>query len=50
MRAVVDHDHAALERWAGMADAETAVVFDAHLGGYPVTLIGIESRPIPRRG
>jgi acetyl-CoA carboxylase carboxyltransferase component len=31
-----------------MADADTAVVFDAHLGGYPVTLLGIESRPIPR--
>ena len=33
-----------------MADAETAVVFDAHLGGHPVTLLGIESRPVPRRG
>ena len=25
-----------LERWAGMADADTAVVLDAHLGGHPV--------------
>jgi len=50
MRAVVDQDHAVLERWAGMADADTTVVFDAHLGGYPVTVLGIESRPIPRRG
>jgi acetyl-CoA carboxylase carboxyltransferase component len=33
-----------------MADAETSVVLDAHLGGYPVCLIGIESRPIGRRG
>jgi acetyl-CoA carboxylase carboxyltransferase component len=33
-----------------MADAETAVVLDAHLGGHPVTLLGIESRPLPRRG
>ena len=33
-----------------MADAESAVVFDAHLGGYPVTMLGIESRPLPRRG
>ena len=33
-----------------MADADTAVVVDAHLGGYPVSIIGIESRPIPRRG
>ena len=37
MRAVVDQDHAILERWAGMADADTSVVLDAHLGGYPVS-------------
>jgi acetyl/propionyl-CoA carboxylase alpha subunit/acetyl-CoA carboxylase carboxyltransferase component len=50
MRAVADQDLAVLERWAGMAEAETSVVFDAHLGGRPVCLIGIESRPISRRG
>jgi acetyl-CoA carboxylase carboxyltransferase component/biotin carboxyl carrier protein len=50
MRAVADQDHATLERWAGMADADTAVVLDAHLGGWPVCLLGIESRPVPRRG
>ncbi len=50
MRAVADQDHPPLERWAGMADAETSVVFDAHLGGWPVSLVGIESRPVPRRG
>jgi acetyl-CoA carboxylase carboxyltransferase component len=50
MRAVSDQDHPVLERWAGMADADTSVVFDAHLGGHPVTVLGIESRPIPRRG
>jgi acetyl-CoA carboxylase carboxyltransferase component len=50
MRAVSDQDHAVLERWAGMADAETAVVQDAHLGGRPVCLIGIESQAVPRRG
>ena len=50
MRAVADQDHPTLERWAGMADAETAVVQDAHLGGRPVCLLGIESRPVPRRG
>ncbi|MPY78361.1 MAG: ATP-grasp domain-containing protein [Actinophytocola sp.] len=50
MRAVADTDHALLERWAGMADAEMAVVTDAHLGGYPVCLIGIESQSVPRRG
>ncbi|WP_280214986.1 carboxyl transferase domain-containing protein [Nocardia cyriacigeorgica] len=50
MRALSDQDHPVLERWAGMADAETAVVQDAHLGGIPVCLLGIESRSIPRRG
>ena len=50
MRAVTDLDHPVLERWAGMADADTAVVQDACLGGHPVTVIGIESHPIPRRG
>ncbi len=50
MRAVSDQDHPVLERWASMADADTSVVFDAHLGGHPVCLVGIESRPISRRG
>src|ERR1700752_534948 len=50
MKAVVDQDHAPLERWAGMRAHETTVVWDAHLGGYPVCLIGIESRPVPRFG
>jgi Fe-S oxidoreductase len=50
MMASIDQDHAPLERWAGMRAAETAVVWDAHLGGFPVCLIGIESQPIPRLG
>ncbi|MFI7023959.1 carboxyl transferase domain-containing protein [Micromonospora sp. NPDC049900] len=50
MRALSDQDHPVLERWAGMADAETAVVQDVHLGGVPVCLLGIESRAVPRRG
>ena len=50
MRAVVDQDHPVLERWADMADADTSVVFDAHIGGIPVCVIGIESRVIPRKG
>ncbi|MDG4825691.1 biotin carboxylase N-terminal domain-containing protein [Asanoa sp. WMMD1127] len=50
MRALADQDHAVLERWAGMADAETSAVQDVHIGGYPVCLIGIESRSVPRRG
>jgi acetyl-CoA carboxylase carboxyltransferase component len=50
MMAVIDQDHEPLERWAGMRAAETAVVWDAHLGGYPACLIGIESRSMPRMG
>ncbi|WP_106190100.1 carboxyl transferase domain-containing protein [Umezawaea tangerina] len=50
MRALSDQDHPVLERWAGMADAETAAVQDVHLGGRPVCLVGIESRSVPRRG
>ncbi len=50
MRAVMDQDHPPLERWPDMRHAEIAVVWDAHLGGHPVCLIGIESRPVPRLG
>ncbi|GAA2018485.1 ATP-grasp domain-containing protein [Nakamurella flavida] len=50
IESIVDQDHPTLERWAGMAEADTGVVVDAHLGGHPVEVIGIESRPIPRRG
>jgi acetyl-CoA carboxylase carboxyltransferase component len=50
MRALSDQDHPVLERWAGMADAETSAVQDVHLGGWPVCLVGIESRSVPRRG
>jgi acetyl/propionyl-CoA carboxylase alpha subunit/acetyl-CoA carboxylase carboxyltransferase component len=50
MMATVDQDHQPLERWAGMQGAETAVVWDAHLGGYPVCMIGIESKPVSRLG
>ena len=50
MRATIDNDHRPLERWAGMRDAEAAVVWDAHLGGFPVMMLGIESHPLPRYG
>ncbi len=50
MRALTDQDQPVLERWAGMADADTSVVQDAHIGGWPVCLIGIESHSVPRRG
>ncbi|MFJ4650559.1 carboxyl transferase domain-containing protein [Nocardia sp. NPDC088792] len=48
--AVADQDHPLLERWPDMADAGTAVTVDARIDGYAVTLIGIESRPVPRHG
>ncbi len=48
MRAVIDQDEEPLERWHHMQNAETAVTWDAHLGGIPVCLLGIESRPLER--
>ena len=50
MSAVVDQDHAPLERWTAWRDGETVVVWDAHLGGWPVCLLGIESKPLARQG
>jgi len=50
MRAVTDTDSAPLERWAHWKGAETAVVWDAHLGGIPVNLLGIAARTTPRLG
>ncbi len=50
MRAVIDQDSEPLERWADMADAQNAVVFDARLGGHAVCLLGVESRPTRRHG
>ena len=46
----MDQDHSPLERWSGLRGGETVVVWDAHLGGYPVCLLGIESHPVPRLG
>jgi acetyl/propionyl-CoA carboxylase alpha subunit/acetyl-CoA carboxylase carboxyltransferase component len=50
MASVADQDHPTLERWSAWRDAETVVVWDAHLGGWPVCLLGIESEPLPRFG
>jgi acetyl/propionyl-CoA carboxylase alpha subunit/acetyl-CoA carboxylase carboxyltransferase component len=50
MRAVSDADSATLERWSRWRDADTVVVWDAHLGGIPVCLLGVESRTLPRLG
>ena len=49
IRAVSDQDHDLLERWRDLGDGDTVVVMDGHLGGYPVMMLGIESRNIPRR-
>jgi acetyl-CoA carboxylase carboxyltransferase component len=50
MAATVDQDHPTLERWFGVENAEIAVVWDAHLGGIPVCLLGLESKNLPRAG
>ncbi|MGF1469142.1 MAG: carboxyl transferase domain-containing protein [Sandaracinaceae bacterium] len=50
MRAATDQDREPLARWRAMRDAEVAVVWDAHVGGYPVCMIGLESRPVSRLG
>ncbi|WP_242393182.1 carboxyl transferase domain-containing protein [Anaeromyxobacter oryzisoli] len=48
LAAAIDQDLPPLERWRDVRGGETAVVWDAHLGGWPVCLLGIESRPLPR--
>lgn len=50
MRAVIDQDGGWLERWRTWAGAETAIVWDAHLGGAAICLIGIESENLAREG
>jgi acetyl/propionyl-CoA carboxylase alpha subunit/acetyl-CoA carboxylase carboxyltransferase component len=50
MRAVTDTDSDPLERWSRWRGADTAVVWDAHVGGIPVCMLGIESRTLSRRG
>jgi acetyl/propionyl-CoA carboxylase alpha subunit/acetyl-CoA carboxylase carboxyltransferase component len=50
MSAVIDQDAGHLERWRAVVGGETAIVWDACLGGRPVCLIGIESRNATREG
>jgi acetyl-CoA carboxylase carboxyltransferase component len=50
MRAVADSDHVPFERWAHWRDAENAIVWEARIGGFPVCLIGLESRTVTRAG
>jgi hypothetical protein len=50
LQAVVDVDSRPLERWAAWRGAETTVVWDAHIGGVPVCLLGLESRTLRHPG
>ena len=50
MTALIDQDGGQLERWRSMVGAETAIIWDAHLGGVPISLVGIESHTVPREG
>jgi acetyl-CoA carboxylase carboxyltransferase component len=50
MSAVIDQDGGHLERWQSWQGGGTSIVWDTHLGGTPICLIGIESRSLPREG
>jgi acetyl-CoA carboxylase carboxyltransferase component/biotin carboxyl carrier protein len=50
MRSVTDQDCEPLERWKRWRGGENSVVWDARVGGISVCLLGLESRPIARRG
>ena len=50
MRAVSDGDDEPFERWAQWRDAENTIIWEARIGGFPVCLIGIESRTVSRGG
>jgi acetyl/propionyl-CoA carboxylase alpha subunit/acetyl-CoA carboxylase carboxyltransferase component len=50
MRAVADCDHEPFERWGRWLDAESVIVWEARIGGFPVCLIGLESRNVARPG
>jgi acetyl-CoA carboxylase carboxyltransferase component len=46
MGSVVDRDAPVLERWTDMADARGTIAWDSRVGGIPVSVIGIEARPV----
>ncbi|MEN9578401.1 MAG: hypothetical protein RJA70_1410 [Pseudomonadota bacterium] len=50
LRAVADTDSDYLERWQAQVSGETAIIWDTHLGGLPISLIGIESQNVARWG
>jgi len=49
MQATIDQDAPPLERFAAMDGGETAVVWDAHVGGHPACVIGFESKVVARK-
>jgi acetyl-CoA carboxylase carboxyltransferase component len=49
LSAVRDQDAPPLERWTSWQDAENVVAWDTRLGGFAVSLIGIESQNLRRR-
>ena len=50
MRAVTDSDREPLERWRDWLHADTSIAWDATVGGIPVSMLGLESRTVPRKG
>jgi acetyl/propionyl-CoA carboxylase alpha subunit/acetyl-CoA carboxylase carboxyltransferase component len=50
MRAVSDVEAEPLERWSRWRGSDTSIVWDSHVGGIPVCMLGLESRNVPRRG
>jgi len=50
MRSVTDQDSEPLERWKRWRGGENSVVWDARVGGISVCMLGLESRPVARRG
>ncbi len=45
MHAVIDRDAPKLKRWSDMTGASGACVWDTRIDGWPVSLMGIDSRP-----
>ncbi|MEW5804467.1 MAG: carboxyl transferase domain-containing protein [bacterium] len=50
MQAVIDQDLGFLERWQMMKNAETAIVWEARIGGFAAGMLGVESKPLARMG
>jgi acetyl/propionyl-CoA carboxylase alpha subunit/acetyl-CoA carboxylase carboxyltransferase component len=50
MRSVADRDCEPLERWQHLRDGDTSIVWDTTVGGIPVSLLGLESHTVARKG